>query len=109
MAGAWLNYKKAIEWFEKAAEQGFALTQYNLGAMYGRGQGVDVNYKEGVRVVREGAEKDTHMLRIIWVPCTIMAMAMNYKKAFGWYEKAAEQARTGSQVQVNVRSWPRRM
>ena len=37
-----VNYKKAFEWYEKAAEQGYANAQ---------------------------------MLSIIWVSCTIMAMA----------------------------------
>ena len=29
-----MNYKKAIEWYEKAAEQGHAEAQFNLGLMY---------------------------------------------------------------------------
>ena len=36
-----VNFKKAIEWYEKAAEQGDAVAQYNLGVMYENGQGVD--------------------------------------------------------------------
>ena len=34
-----VNYKKAIEWFEKAAEQGYADAQYNLGNIYENGSG----------------------------------------------------------------------
>ena len=34
------DYKKAFEWFTKAANQGDADAQYNLGAMYINGQGV---------------------------------------------------------------------
>ena len=32
--GVDVNYKKAIKWYEKAAEQGDADAQYNLGLMY---------------------------------------------------------------------------
>jgi hypothetical protein len=33
-----------VKWFRKAAEQGIALAQYNLGIMYDRGQGVPRDY-----------------------------------------------------------------
>ena len=36
-----VNYKKAFEWYEKAAEQGHAPSQFNLGVMYYHGQAVD--------------------------------------------------------------------
>ena len=39
--GVDVNYNKAVEWCEKAAKQGHALAQGNLGAMYYKGQGVD--------------------------------------------------------------------
>jgi TPR repeat protein len=39
--GVDVNYKKAREWYEKAAEQGRAEAQYNLGVMYYHGKGVD--------------------------------------------------------------------
>ena len=32
--------KKAVEWYTKSAEQGYALGQNNLGVMYENGQGV---------------------------------------------------------------------
>ena len=38
------DYAKAIEWFEKAAVQGEARAQYNLGAMYENGHGVRQSY-----------------------------------------------------------------
>jgi TPR repeat protein len=34
-----------VKWFRKAAEQGIAEAQYNLGSMYGNGQGVAQDYK----------------------------------------------------------------
>ena len=38
------NYKTAVKWYKLAAEQGYALAQYNLGFMYGNGQGVPQDY-----------------------------------------------------------------
>ena len=40
------NYKKAIGWYQKAAEQGYASAQYNLGVMYNDGKGVPQNYQK---------------------------------------------------------------
>ena len=31
------DYKKAVEWFQKAADQGYASAQYNLGLRYANG------------------------------------------------------------------------
>jgi len=37
--------KQAFEWFERAAEQGVAEAQYNLGVKYDQGQGVEQDDK----------------------------------------------------------------
>ncbi len=37
--GAPQDYKEALKWYRQAAEQGHAVAQSNLGAMYGKGQG----------------------------------------------------------------------
>ena len=38
------DYQKAKEWYEKAAAQGNARAQTNLGDMYYNGEGVSQNY-----------------------------------------------------------------
>ena len=38
------DYKKALEWYGKAAAQGNTGAQHNLGIMYQYGQGVDRNF-----------------------------------------------------------------
>ena len=38
------DYFKAVEWYQKAADQGHAAAQYNLGIMYKNGLGVKQNY-----------------------------------------------------------------
>ena len=38
------DFKEAAKWYRKAAEQGVAPSQYNLGLMYANGQGVERNF-----------------------------------------------------------------
>jgi Sel1 repeat len=40
------NDAQAIKWYRKAAEQGDAVAQFNLGVMYAKGEGVPHNYGE---------------------------------------------------------------
>ncbi|MDG6894815.1 tetratricopeptide repeat protein [Volucribacter amazonae] len=40
------DYFKAVEWYNKAAEQGHATAQNNLGIMYQYGKGVRQNLSE---------------------------------------------------------------
>ena len=55
-----VNYKKAFEWYEKAAKQRLAEAQYNLGGMYNHGQGVDrvIPWRcGGMQAAAQGHEK----------------------------------------------------
>jgi len=38
------NYTEAVEWFRKAADQGNAIAQQNLGVSYANGEGVPQDY-----------------------------------------------------------------
>ena len=38
------DYAAAVSWYRKAAEQGYAAAQFNLGVMYDKGQGVPQDY-----------------------------------------------------------------
>ena len=38
------DYVEAVKWYRKAAEQGGALAQYNLGVSYSTGRGVPQDY-----------------------------------------------------------------
>jgi len=46
-----------VQWYRKAAEQGFAKAQYNLGVKYANGQGVKRDHAEAVRWYRKAAEQ----------------------------------------------------
>jgi len=38
------DFKEAAKWYQKAADQGYASAQYNLGLRYQYGKGVEQNY-----------------------------------------------------------------
>ncbi|WP_439830288.1 tetratricopeptide repeat protein, partial [Aeromonas veronii] len=48
---------QALAWYRKAAEQGHAKAQYNLGVMYGNGQGVPQDDAQAVVWFRKAAEQ----------------------------------------------------
>ncbi len=51
------DYKKAVKWYTKAAEQGDARSQNNLALMYANGQGVPQDYKQAVKWYTKAAEQ----------------------------------------------------
>ena len=48
---------QAAAWYRKAAEQGYAEAQSNLGEMYVKGQGVPQDYEQAVAWTRKAAEQ----------------------------------------------------
>ena len=51
------DYATALREWEPLAEQGNAVAQYNLGSMYGTGQGVPKDHKTAVRWFKLAAEQ----------------------------------------------------
>jgi hypothetical protein len=51
------DYSEALGWYRKAAEQGNAIAQYNLGVMYANGQGVTQDHPEAIRWYRKAADQ----------------------------------------------------
>ena len=49
------DYKKAISWIRKAAEQDLANAQYILGDLYYSGDGVKKDYNEAVKWYKKAA------------------------------------------------------
>jgi TPR repeat protein len=93
------DYKKGVEWFRKAAEQGFADAQYRLGWMYEHGKGVPRDYKKAVRWYRE-AEKQNHAYAQFHLGLMYafgQGVTQDYKEAAKLYRKAAEQGNADAQ------------
>ena len=49
--------EKAIAWYRKAAEQGHAIAQCNVGWMYENGRGVPRDYEKAIAWYRKAAEQ----------------------------------------------------
>jgi len=55
--GVTKDYLEAAKWLRKAADQGDASAQYNLGIAYARGDGVAKNEAEALKWFRMAAEQ----------------------------------------------------
>jgi TPR repeat protein len=51
------NYAEVVKWFRKAAEQGYATAQFNLGVCYYNGDGVPKNKTEAVKWFKKAAQQ----------------------------------------------------
>jgi TPR repeat protein len=51
------DYAQAFGWWHKAAVQGFAAAQFNLGALYDGGQGVQQSHVEAAKWYRKAADR----------------------------------------------------
>lgn len=50
------DYKKAVEWYSKAAEQGNADAQFYLGKLTAEGNGIEQNTEAEMRLIKEAAK-----------------------------------------------------
>ena len=98
------NFIMAISYFQKAAEQGLAEAQCDLGTCYIYGNGVTENYEIAVFWYRKAAEQGDARAQ-----CNL---GLCYSKGYGvpqddnlavnWYRKAAEQGFAGGQYNLGV-------
>lgn len=50
------NYSEAMHWYKRAASRRHAIAAYNLGSMYYRGEGTEVDYAEAAKWIRKSAD-----------------------------------------------------
>ncbi len=95
---------EAITKYRKAAEQGNASAQNNLGVMYDNGLGVAQDYKQASVWYRKAAEQGNasaqNNLGVMYV--NGHGVAQDYKQASVWYRKAAEQGNASAQNNLGV-------
>lgn len=87
------NYVEAVKWYRKAAEQGLAEAQYNLGVCYANGQGITQSYTEAVKWYRKAAEQGLagaqFNLGLHYYKGE--GITQSYTEALKWLRKAKEQ------------------
>ena len=92
------NYVEAVTWFRKAAEQGLAKAQYNLGVSYANGRGVTQSYTEAVKWYRKAAEQGVAKAQYNLGLCYYNGegITQSYTEALKWLRKAKEQGHEGA-------------
>ena len=94
---SWLvkqNIFEAAKWYQKAAEQGIANAQYNIGYLYDWGQGgLSQNRVEAIKWYKKasGQGNGEASLRLGAMYMYAVGVEKDEKEAIVWYKKAAEQ------------------
>lgn len=85
------QYVKAIQAYQKAAEEGNALGAYNLGLMYEYGKGIEVNNLQAKKYYQEAAGKGmpAAMTQLAGLYFNGAGTQRDAQKALAWYKKAA--------------------
>ena len=93
------DYAEAARWYRRAAEQGLAQAQNQLGAMYALGQGVPQDDAEAVRLYRSAAEQGlaSAQSNLGVMYASGLGVLQDYVEAVRWYRLAAQQGDTKAQ------------
>jgi hypothetical protein len=84
---------KAVEWWQKAAAQGDANAQYNLGVMYNKGEGVPKDAARAIEWYRKAAEQGNSYAQFNLAAsyATGEGVPKDAVRAAEWVQKAAAQ------------------
>jgi hypothetical protein len=102
--GIALDLEQAVYWYKKAAEQGHAGAQSQLGDCYFRGEGVNKDKKLAFHWFKKAAEQghaDAQSCVAGMYKCG-MGVTQDLNRAAYWYTKAAEQGDQCSQTSLGV-------
>ncbi|USG62923.1 hypothetical protein NBZ79_08025 [Sneathiella marina] len=86
------DYKKALNWYKRAATLGFDRAQANVGDMYLKGEGVPQDYEQAVQWFARAAQQG-HVLSQYNLGLLLengLGVEKNDELALGWYEAAAQ-------------------
>ena len=91
--------KREAERYRKAAVQGYADAQYNLGDMYYLGRGVPQDYAEAMKWYRKAATQGHAWAQISLggMYHDVRGVPKDYAEAMKWYRKAAAQEHDSAQ------------
>ncbi|MDR4518170.1 MAG: sel1 repeat family protein [Nitrosomonas sp.] len=99
------NYREAEKWYRKAAEQGHAGAQNNLGNMYWHGKGhLSKNDNEAVKWYRLAAHQGDRNGQFNFGKTLHYGRGINQDltQAIEWYRKAAAQGLLQAQEQLQI-------
>ena len=105
-AGFWgveKDESEAVKWYRKAAEQGLAVAQYNLGMCYALGRGVDKDEVEGGKWIRKAVDQgdaDGQTILGRMYRDGFEGVKKDEAEAATWFRKAAEQGHAVAQYEL---------
>ena len=84
--------KMAVYWYRKAAEQGNAKAQVNLGCCYENGEGVEKDMKQAAEWFRKAAEQGNTHAQFSLGSCYDggLGIAKDHLEAIKWYRKVSD-------------------
>jgi TPR repeat protein len=98
------DYVTALREWRPLAEQGHAKAQFNLGVMYGDGEGIQQDYGQAAQWYRRAAEQGIaqaqYNLGVMYKKG--MGVAQDYSQAAKWYRRAAEQGDADAQIKLGL-------
>ena len=99
-----LSFAANIDELKKAAEQGDAQAQHNLGLCYANGIGVEKNLSEAVKWYRKAAEQGDAQAQFNLGVCYANGdgVEKNPTEAVKWWRKAAEQGVAQAQYNLGI-------
>ncbi|MGW9945226.1 localization factor PodJL [Rhizobium leguminosarum] len=102
--GMTVDQKQAANWYQLAADKGFAPAQYRLGSMYEKGNGVerDIAKAKGFyeQAANQGNANAMHNLAVLYASGALGQQ--DYATAASWFTKAANLGITDSQFNLAI-------
>ena len=85
------NPSEAFKWWLKAAEQGYAVAQHNVGACYVNGSGVEKNYQQAAKWYLKAAEQNfrSSQYAVAFSYANGLGVPKDYVVAYKWWNLAA--------------------
>jgi len=99
------DYATAMSLFLPLAKNGNAAAQYNLGVMYGEGQGVPQDDQQALYWYRQTADQGDAdaQLSLGLMYAKGQGVAQDYQQAVFWYRKAAERGNPTAQFNLGLK------
>ena len=94
------NYAEALTWYRKAADQGCAAAQNNLGMMHRKG--TEKQWEISAELIKAGATTRNKIAQqqLRWMHQNGLIVEQSYAEALTWYRKAADQGHAYAQNQL---------
>jgi TPR repeat protein len=98
------NFPAAVTQFYRAADQGYAAAQFDLGIVYLSGQGVPQDFSQAIawfyKAADQGDADAQNNLGTMY--SNGLGVTQDFSQAIAWFRKAAEQRNAGAQYNLGL-------